>query len=105
MRLKKLLPIKNILIKKEIYLGQLLDLSRFNVDIKENYLNYIKILKSDKELLISKIEEIDKNIVQLLEQTKGTGVDIYTHSEMLPAHYYPELKKYDHFFKTQNNFH
>jgi hydroxylamine reductase len=32
----------------------------------------------------------------LLEQTKGTGVDVYTHSEMLPAHYYPTFKKYDH---------
>ncbi len=34
---------------------------------------------------------------QLLEQTKDSGVDIYTHSEMLPAHYYPAFKKYDHF--------
>lgn len=34
---------------------------------------------------------------ELLEQTKGTGVDIYTHSEMLPANYYPDFKKYDHF--------
>lgn len=35
------------------------------------------------------------DIKQLLEQTKGTGIDVYTHCEMLPAHYYPELKKYD----------
>lgn len=35
------------------------------------------------------------DLEQLLEQTKGTGVDIYTHSEMLPAHYYPLFKKYD----------
>lgn len=34
------------------------------------------------------------DLVQLLMQTKGTGVDVYTHSEMLPAHYYPELSKY-----------
>ena len=33
----------------------------------------------------------------LLEQTQGTGVDVYTHSEMLPAHYYPAFKKYPHF--------
>lgn len=33
----------------------------------------------------------------LLEQTEGTGVDVYTHSEMLPANYYPDFKKYDHF--------
>lgn len=32
----------------------------------------------------------------LLEQTQGTGVDVYTHSEMLPAHYYPAFQKYDH---------
>ncbi|WP_026182881.1 hydroxylamine reductase [Methanothermococcus thermolithotrophicus] len=38
-----------------------------------------------------------KDLEQLLEQTKGTGVDVYTHSEMLPAHYYPAFKKYDHF--------
>ena len=37
------------------------------------------------------------DLEQLLEQTKGTGIDVYTHSEMLPAHYYPAFKKYDHF--------
>ncbi len=37
-----------------------------------------------------------KDIEELLKQTEGSGVDIYTHSEMLPAHYYPELKKYKH---------
>ena len=36
-----------------------------------------------------------RDLKDLLEQTKGTGVDVYTHGEMLPAHYYPELKKYD----------
>jgi hydroxylamine reductase len=36
-----------------------------------------------------------KDMKELLEQTRGTGVDVYTHSEMLPAHYYPEFKKYD----------
>lgn len=38
-----------------------------------------------------------RDIEQLLEQTEGTGVDVYTHSEMLPAHYYPAFKKYSHF--------
>jgi len=38
-----------------------------------------------------------KTLEQLLEQTKSTGVDVYTHCEMLPAHYYPAFKKYDHF--------
>ena len=36
-----------------------------------------------------------KDMEELLEQTKGTGVDVYTHGEMLPAHYYPFFKKYD----------
>ena len=38
-----------------------------------------------------------RDMEQLLEQSQGTGVDIYTHSEMLPAHYYPAFKKYDNF--------
>ena len=38
-----------------------------------------------------------KDMEELLKQTEGTGVDVYTHSEMLPANYYPEFKKYDHF--------
>lgn len=43
------------------------------------------------------------DIVQLLEQTDGTGIDIYTHSEMLPSHYYPELKKYKHLVGNYGN--
>ncbi|MGL4533548.1 MAG: hydroxylamine reductase [Fusobacteriaceae bacterium] len=43
------------------------------------------------------------DLKQLLEQTEGTGVDIYTHSEMLPGHYYPELKKYTHFVGNYGN--
>lgn len=38
-----------------------------------------------------------KDMEELLKQTEGTGVDVYTHSEMLPAHYYPAFKKYNHF--------
>ena len=37
------------------------------------------------------------DLLQLLEQTEGTGIDVYTHSEMLPAHYYPAFKRYSHF--------
>ena len=44
-----------------------------------------------------------KDIKELLEQTEGTGVDVYTHSEMLPAHYYPELKKYKHLVGNYGN--
>ncbi|MGI6678716.1 MAG: hydroxylamine reductase [Dehalobacterium sp.] len=43
------------------------------------------------------------DLEQLLEQTKGTGVDVYTHSEMLPAHYYPAFKKYDHLVGNYGN--
>lgn len=39
----------------------------------------------------------------LLKQTEGTGVDVYTHSEMLPAHYYPAFKKYSHFIGNYGN--
>ncbi len=38
-----------------------------------------------------------KDMEELLKQTEGTGVDVYTHCEMLPANYYPEFKKYEHF--------
>jgi hydroxylamine reductase len=44
-----------------------------------------------------------KDLEMLLEQTKGTGVDVYTHSEMLPAHYYPAFKKYDNFAGNYGN--
>ena len=43
------------------------------------------------------------DLKQLLEQSVDSGVDIYTHSEMLPGHYYPELKKYPHFFGNYGN--
>ncbi|SFB39294.1 hydroxylamine reductase [Clostridium frigidicarnis] len=44
-----------------------------------------------------------KDIEQLLKQTEGTGIDIYTHSEMLPAHYYPQLKKYKNLVGNYGN--
>jgi len=44
-----------------------------------------------------------KDMEELLEQTKGTGVDVYTHSEMLPANYYPAFKKYDQFVGNYGN--
>lgn len=44
-----------------------------------------------------------KDMEQLLEQTKGTGVDVYTHSEMLPANYYPKFKEYEHFVGNYGN--
>ena len=44
-----------------------------------------------------------RDIEQLLEQTEGTGIDVYTHGEMLPAHYYPQLKKYKHLVGNYGN--
>lgn len=52
-------------------------------------------VRNNPGILISGHDLTD--LEQLLEQTKGTGVDVYTHSEMLPAHYYPFFKKYDNF--------
>ncbi len=44
-----------------------------------------------------------KDMEELLKQTEGTGVDVYTHGEMLPANYYPAFKKYDHFAGNYGN--
>ena len=44
-----------------------------------------------------------KDLKELLDQTEGTGVDVYTHGEMLPAHYYPAFKKYAHFAGNYGN--
>lgn len=52
-------------------------------------------VRKNPAILISGHDLTD--LEQLLDQTKGTGVDVYTHSEMLPAHYYPFFKKYDNF--------
>ena len=52
-------------------------------------------VRNNPAILISGHDLTD--LEQLLEQTKGTGIDVYTHSEMLPAHYYPFFKKYDNF--------
>lgn len=52
-------------------------------------------------ILISGHDLVD--LEQLLEQTKGSGVDVYTHGEMLPAHYYPAFKKYDNFVGNYGN--
>lgn len=44
-----------------------------------------------------------KDLEQILEQTQGTGIDVYTHGEMLPAHYYPAFKKYKNFAGNYGN--
>ena len=52
-------------------------------------------VRNKPAILISGHDLVD--LEMLLEQTKGTGVDVYTHGEMLPGHYYPAFKKYDNF--------
>jgi hydroxylamine reductase len=58
-------------------------------------------VKKNPAILISGHDLAD--LEQLLEQTRGSGVDVYTHSEMLPAHYYPAFKKYDNFAGNYGN--
>jgi hydroxylamine reductase len=58
-------------------------------------------VRKNPAILISGHDLTD--LEQLLEQTKGTGVDVYTHSEMLPAHYYPAFKKYNNFVGNYGN--
>ncbi len=58
-------------------------------------------VRKNPAILISGHDLTD--LEQLLEQTKGTGVDVYTHSEMLPAHYYPVFKKYENFVGNYGN--
>lgn len=58
-------------------------------------------VRKNPAILISGHDLTD--LEQLLEQTKGTGIDVYTHSEMLPAHYYPAFKKYDNFVGNYGN--
>ena len=52
-------------------------------------------------ILVSGHDLLD--LIELLEQSRDSGIDIYTHGEMLPAHYYPALKKYDHLYGNYGN--
>lgn len=58
-------------------------------------------VRNNPAILISGHDLTD--LEQLLEQTRGTGVDVYTHGEMLPAHYYPAFKKYDNLVGNYGN--
>ncbi|PID94746.1 MAG: hydroxylamine reductase [Bacteroidales bacterium] len=66
------------------------EMTKVNIGVKNNP----AILISGHDL---------RDMEDLLEQTKGTGVDVYTHSEMLPAHYYPKFKQYEHFVGNYGN--
>ena len=65
-------------------------ITKVNIGVRKNH----GILVSGHDL---------RDLEKLLEQTKGTGVDVYTHSEMLPAHYYPAFKKYPNFVGSYGN--
>ena len=58
-------------------------------------------VRKNPAILVSGHDLVD--LESLLEQTKGTGVDVYTHSEMLPAHYYPFFEKYDNLVGNYGN--
>ncbi|MEA4869074.1 MAG: hydroxylamine reductase [Christensenella sp.] len=58
-------------------------------------------VRGNPAILVSGHDLVD--LEQLLEQTRGTGVDVYTHGEMLPAHAYPAFKKYDNFVGNYGN--
>lgn len=66
------------------------EMTRVNIGVRNNP----AILISGHDL---------RDMQDLLEQTEGTGVDVYTHSEMLPANYYPAFKKYKHFVGNYGN--
>ncbi|MBE9547752.1 MAG: hydroxylamine reductase [Proteobacteria bacterium] len=66
------------------------EISRVNIGVKTN----TGILISGHDL---------KDMEELLKQTEGTGIDVYTHGEMLPANYYPVFKKYNHFAGNYGN--
>lgn len=66
------------------------EITRVNIGVRDN-----------PAILISGHDLYDME--ELLKQTEGTGVDVYTHSEMLPAHYYPAFKKYAHFAGNYGN--
>ena len=66
------------------------EISKVNIGVRNNP----AILVSGHDL---------KDLEELLEQTKGTGVDVYTHGEMLPANYYPSFKKYDNLVGNYGN--
>lgn len=94
--------------------GLVLECGKFGVDVmalldKANTESYgnpeitsVNIgVKNNPAILISGHDL--KDMEELLKQTEGTGVDVYTHSEMLPANYYPAFKKYTHFVGNYGN--
>jgi hydroxylamine reductase len=91
-----------------------METGKFGVDVmalldKANTTTYgnpeitsVNIGVSDKAGILISGHDL-KDMEELLKQTDGTGVDVYTHSEMLPANYYPAFKKYKHFIGNYGN--
>ncbi len=78
-------------------------LDKANTDTYGNpELTTVNLGVSDKPGILISGHDL-KDMEMLMEQTQGTGVDVYTHSEMLPAHYYPAFKKYDNFVGNYGN--
>ena len=78
-------------------------LDKANTETYDNpEITKVNIGVSDKPGILISGHDL-KDIEMLLEQTEGSGVDVYTHSEMLPAHYYPKFKKYKHFIGNYGN--
>lgn len=77
-------------------------LDRANAEYGEPEITEVNLgVRNNPGILISGHDFVD--LEELLEQTKGTGVDVYTHSEMLPAHYRPAFKKYDNLVGNYGN--
>ncbi len=107
-----------VAISQKLYLAQLLDLVNetglFGVKVMElldqtNNFKYGSPVITSVNLGVRNrpgilISGHDLNVLeQLLEQTDNIGIDIYTHCEMLPAHYYPKLNKYEHLYANYGN--
>ena len=98
----------------DVLTAMVLECGKFGVDVmalldKANTETYgnpeiteVNIGVRDKPAILISGHDL-KDLEELLEQTKGTGVDVYTHSEMLPGHYYPAFKKYDNFVGNYGN--
>lgn len=111
---KALIATEDDSLSKEDLINLVMETGKFGVDVmalldKANTSTYgnpemttVKIgVRNNPAILVSGHDL--KDLEELLEQTAGTGVDVYTHSEMLPANYYPAFKKYDHFVGNYGN--
>ena len=111
---KALVATTNNALSADELVAQVMECGKFGVDVmalldKANTTTYgspeiTKVnlgVRNNPAILISGHDL--KDLEELLEQTKGTGVDVYTHGEMLPAHYYPFFKKYDNFVGNYGN--